>query len=282
MALINTDRAKEFLPNFDDADEAVLQNLVDAAEAFAKNFCGKDFLQQTYDETYNGTGYRTLMLDHYPVISISRLASCPTDVITIQNTADGVSRATVQVTSTGLTLVSVASGVTTTTSLTFASYVTLTALASAVSAVTGWTAEAGASFSTWASADLRATQGAFNARSRVGLKIHTTDLSDFELNEATGELFLPCGFGRGRANYRAVYSAGYATCPEDLAQAIAELAAVLYLRRGYNPGLQSESLGSYSYTLAPAGSYDALSDMSKRTLQQYRSLRVPEWDNRGY
>lgn len=55
-------------------------------------------------------------------------------------------------------------------------------------------------------------------------------------------------FERGFNNIEVVYTGGYATIPADLKMACYRLTDLAYTARGRNMGIQSESLGSYSYT----------------------------------
>lgn len=272
MALITNTRAKEAIPNFPSADETILTNIVAAASDFIERYCARTFASTSYDELYNGTGQRTLFLNNFPVTAVSRVATGLTDVIQVDYTGSG-SRALVQVTSTGVTLTSVASGTTTTNSVTFASNTTITALATAISAVSNWTATALSSYGSWASADLKAIQGNYNATSPVNLKVHVTDLGYFDVNADIGELYVPGHFAKGYRNYRVSYTAGFSSVPEPVQQACAEYAAALYKARTINPALQSESLGQYSYTVAARQLFDALPS-AKQALSVYRVHRV--------
>lgn len=58
-------------------------------------------------------------------------------------------------------------------------------------------------------------------------------------------------FFRGTDNFRVSYVAGYAAAdmPNDLQEAIIEIVSWLYNRRKATPGMKSETLGKYSYTL---------------------------------
>lgn len=280
--LITLARAKEAIPNFPSADDTVLQHIVSACSGVIERYCNRVFEQATYDELYSGNGYPDLRLDHFPLISIARVAIEPTPVLRIRNTNTANSRATVRVTSTGLTLTSVASAVTTTTSLAFATYTTVSALATAVAAVSGWTATASSPHATWASADLRAIQGALNAvNEEASLFLHVRELSEFHANDTTAELFSRFGWPRGYRNVRVVYDAGFASVPEAIQQACAELCAHVYHGRGLNTNLQSESLGGYSYTMAASKGLESLSAAGKQALALYRVIRVPPFRQEG-
>jgi hypothetical protein len=55
-----------------------------------------------------------------------------------------------------------------------------------------------------------------------------------------------------------VYVGGYATIPGALHKAACLLADILYVGRGRDSSIQSESLGQYSYTLADQPRVDAI------------------------
>jgi hypothetical protein len=57
-------------------------------------------------------------------------------------------------------------------------------------------------------------------------------------------------FEDGFDNVQVVYTGGYATIPADLKMACYRLTDLAYSARGRNFGIQSESLGGYSYTNA--------------------------------
>jgi hypothetical protein len=147
------------------------------------------------------------------------------------------------------------------TSVTFAANATLTAVATAVNALgNGWSAEAVSGYGSWASADLRALQGALHARSAPAeLVIHTEDLAGFDVDAARGWLVRRGGVSgwpwgepaaawtEGRGNYRVVYDAGYATVPEDVQEACAEWVAVLFFQTKRDPELvvsKTEGVGT--------------------------------------
>src|SRR5205814_8639251 len=137
-------------------------------------------------ELYSGDSGRFLQLDQYPILGVSRVAGCPSGVLTIKNTSSSNQRATVAVTSSGLSLVRVASGTSSTdTSVTFAGNTTIQAVKNAVNALgNGWSASIpDSTYSLWPSADLRAPQGAVNAKDMdAPLRIYVEDM-DFTADE---------------------------------------------------------------------------------------------------
>lgn len=76
-------------------------------------------------------------------------------------------------------------------------------------------------------------------------------------------------YARGLSAYpytEVVYTGGYSTIPDDLAGHAKWYAAQLYLSKGVNASLQSESLGHYSYTRAAGmpGQSTILSELRER------------------
>lgn len=270
--LITVERASQAIRNFNQDDVNVLTNILKACSAFVERYCHRTFASNTYDELYNGTEDHNLLLNNFPVTAVARVATGLETVLTVTNSNENNSVARVAVTATGLTLTSMLNGTLTNTTLTFASYPTLSAMATAINLIAGW--EATALKPGWVSSDIK-LQGAYSALlTTAGLKVHTREVSYFELREDIGELFLPSRWQRGYKNYRVTYTAGHDATPEPIAQATAELCAAVYASRNVNPNIQSESLGSYSYTLAAGNSFDRLSVPSKQALSLYRNNRV--------
>src|SRR5207253_7196632 len=114
----------------------------------------REFALETYDELYNGTGDRRLLLRRYPLASVQSVRYRPVTALKITNTLANTPIARVTVTSTGLTLLRTTSGVTSTdSSCTFAGNLTIVALQSAVNALgNGWSA-AGQGYDQWPASD---------------------------------------------------------------------------------------------------------------------------------
>lgn len=67
--------------------------------------------------------------------------------------------------------------------------------------------------------------------------------------------FNDSGFIKGTNNFRTTYTAGYAfaSLPNDLQEVCIEIVSYLFNRRKATPGMRSETLGRYSYTMEPSG-----------------------------
>jgi len=238
------------IKNLDDrattADEDdTLDNLIAAVSAAVERFCRREFHEQAFDEVHNGRGGDELLLRHFPIVSVARVACQPTTVLTVSNTSAANQRATVRVTDTGLTLTRVASGVSSSdTSVTWAANVTLSAVKDAVNALgNGWSAAiADASHNDRASADLRALQGAFPAKDvHAELQLHTEEVGDFAIDAERGALKRSSWHG-GRDYWRVLYTAGFDPVPEDVQEACAIWTATLFWQTKRDPGLTQEAI----------------------------------------
>src|SRR5262249_897620 len=104
--LITTARAKYNLNNLTTtaAEDTTLAAVVPACSRAIRRFCGREFDSQSFDELYHDSGHDRLLLKQFPILSIARVAYAPTTVLRVRNTSASNQRATVAVTSTGLTL----------------------------------------------------------------------------------------------------------------------------------------------------------------------------------
>ncbi len=255
--LITNTRARVALPSAaagPSSDDTAINTLITVSSLAITRYCKRQFVQQTYDELYNGRGERQLVLRNYPLISVQSCRYRPVIVLKIQNNLANTPQARVSVTKTGLTLVRVTSGVTTTdTSITWAGNPPIVAVQNAVNALgSGWSA-IGAGYDQWPSADLYCPNGisgandagvagyqqALTAAGQYGeLRMHTYELAGFQINDRQGwllraipytdpellhpeDLIWPVGVN----NFRIQYTAGYATIPEEVQEACAQLVA---------------------------------------------------------
>ena len=91
------------------------------------------------------------------------------------------------------------------------------------------------------------------------------------IDPLTTEAMSYCHFPVGRQNINVVYTAGYATVPEDVQEACVEMCTVLYgaTSTDGNIGLDSESLGSYSYSRSSKNDRLLFTDTIKSLLSTY-------------
>ena len=251
----------------------VRASLLAASSRYIEQICKRIFGLTSYQVYLSGGGqpYDLVRLDNFPVSQITRMASYPLPVLTVQNTATSTNqRATVDTMPTGINLTTVASGVSSTSTLLYATYPTLTTLAAAITALgSGWTATASSSYTLYPSADLRPLQGAVTALQGSGaqLEAYTEDIyawggpwfdsgngyglvcsgPGWRLDADSGQLV--GWFPRGMLNIRVDYSAGYSTSPDslpdDIQDACVKGAAFLYGAGRYDPVASSVQIGPY-------------------------------------
>jgi len=77
MALTSLTKVKEFLRITDNNDDTLLTNLISRVEKEVKEYCQRDFEATDYTEYYDGDGTDTLLVDNYPINSVSELYDDP-------------------------------------------------------------------------------------------------------------------------------------------------------------------------------------------------------------
>ncbi len=272
--LITLARAYQAL-NGVSGQDSLLGVLITAYSEAIEKYCRRYFVSRAYDELYNGTGDRRLLLRQYPVQSVQSVRYRQVTVLKIVNNDPATNQqARVTVTSTGLTLFRMASGVSSTdTSVTFAGNVTLNAVAAAINALGhGWSAQIvgdpGApgpgDYGLWPSADLYlppsygdglTSQGALGARNQYAeLKMHTYELQGWQFDPRgwllraipytdpellhPEDLIWPVGVN----NFRVQYTAGYTTIPEAVQEACARWVAIAYFDTQRDPSLSAQTI----------------------------------------
>lgn len=73
MAFATIDQLKEYLGDLSDKSDVLLTRIVDAATAAIQSYCGRDFTSASYVEYYDGSGTNTLILNQYPIITLTSL-----------------------------------------------------------------------------------------------------------------------------------------------------------------------------------------------------------------
>lgn len=283
--LITNARARINLPQATAADDATINTLIAAATKAIQRFCRRDFNLTAYDELYGGTGQCRLVLRQYPVLSVQSIRSCLATVLKVINNNIALNQqARVSVTSTGLALFRMASGVgSTDTSITFAGSATLSAVAAALNSLgNGWSAQVAGNYGSWPAADLRSPQGALPACGQFAeLKMHTVELAGYQIDERRGWLLRAPATDADQpedpawpigSSFRAQYTAGYTTIPDDVQEACAELVATWFQQRGRDLSLLREDLANtYHYQ---ADSQFQLPRRIQALLRPYRNQRV--------
>ena len=276
--LITTDRAVQntALAALQSSSPAYLSSLITAASDMIRRRCNRDFVQSAYSEYYSGGVYQNAPNPAAAVPGPRGNASGEqsTAGVRVLNFDSATNqRATVETTTTGLTLFRVASGVPTSVSLAYGTYVTIGSLAAAINILgAGWSATVQpqgitGDFSKWASTDFKPLQGAVSVLvGGANLEVYSEELprigswagdagdqdcagraAGWRLGEETGELF--GRFPRGQLNIRIDYSAGFVTVPEPIQEAAVQLVQDLYQASLVNNTLKKATLGASSVEL---------------------------------
>lgn len=259
------------------SNPAYLESIIGYASGAIEKYCMRKFASASYISYQSGGGfpYQQLQLRQFPVTAINRIGTCPTGVITINNSSSSNQRATVstQIDSNGatasVTLLSVNSAVPTTVVLTAPAYPTLQQLANAVIALgNGWGASVYTGYAQWATADLRPLEGAATALGAgTTLAIYIEDYTSNILAGGWGpwtgcdisseawrldqEAGIVTGyFPQGTSNIRVDYTAGFVTIPEDIQQQVLRLCAMQYESDRRDSAVLNQKIGPYSVTFS--------------------------------
>ena len=263
-------------PALGDIEPVALAALGAGTMRFISRFCRRTFESTDYDVLLQGTNTRSLFLPEYPVTKIV-VRSDRIPAVQVINDSPTAQAATVEVRAGGLRLELTENGITTGWSLVWPDFPTLGAMSAAVNLLgSGWRAILSPRFAGWKSEDLKPYVGVRSARQLVvSLEPHWHYLSDFRLVPETGEVVRGSGWWGGTWAYRVQYTAGYEALPDDLILAAVELAGATQTALRTDPTMQSESLGQYSYTRATQLGWEAISLVSRSTVQSYRKTTIP-------
>lgn len=280
-ALVSLADAKAYMGVGTSGDDALIERLINAESTRIERYCDRNFRKQSYRESYNGSGQRRLRLRNFPVISVTRVAIGSKLAFTVTSDTSTDLRAIVEVRDNRLDLTRHASdGTKTETHFEFTASGKETAqgLVNHINATTGYDATLSTNC---LSQDLFRTGGVnvmlssaqiyFPDRDDIPYRIHD-DRATLEFVDTADMLFfgkrtdaglpMPETFAGILVEYDAGYD-GLTAIPADLAQACIELVQFAYSNKAENPTMQSESIGSYSYTRAadPIRSSDRIREL---------------------
>lgn len=98
----------------------------------------------------------------------------------------------------------------------------------------------------------------------------TVDANEYWMDTDTGIITKTSTFTRGKFNYRATYTAGYASIPHDLQYACMTLISEIWTKRK-STGVKSESLGDHSIAFAES---KETNNVIKEILSRYKEMYV--------
>jgi hypothetical protein len=261
-------------------DTALLEASIDAASVQIENILGRKIKSREYWEWKDVQGStKDLSVSNPPITRIECVAVGSQTAITV-NGAPGPDDIglSIHVQEDKVYLCRMDNtGTKHQTSLSFGSHKTLAAMATAINATTGFTATS--QFD--GPVQLLHPTGGFNVFQTTAYLTAAWDVTlDTRIGYTGGMVSLISDswpsdhwlreFEEGRRNVLLHYVGGYETVPYDIEQVCLEAAAQMYRDRKRDRGVQSESLGDYSYSL---GSATATVDLIRSRLGSRTRIR---------
>lgn len=105
-----------------------------------------------------------------------------------------------------------------------------------------------------------------------GVSWYARSLAEDESNP--GELISGIGWPLGTGNIKVTYTAGYSVVPADVQLAVHQLVGRVREDNEHGRPVQSETLGSYSYSLLSAGDEGKEMTSARSALMKYRSIVI--------
>lgn len=265
-ALTSLATLKSYLGISSSTDDAILERSIDRASAAVERYCGRLFLTRDLVEWHDTFGHDRVVLKQRPVTEVKFVGIGYDAAIEIGSATASDVACSVTVTDTHVRLYRMSSaGTETETNLSFATYPTMALMSTAIAATSGFSSTL---VSDAPSRRLRRIAGRDLINATVNLEAPDDTLADYQIDPEVGIVYGPT-----LRAYKAClveYTGGYTTTPYDVEQAVLMMASRLYKGRTRDEGVQSESLGGYSYTLRSSGEIDAA---AKEMLAGWRSLR---------
>lgn len=247
---------RQIQPEPSAAKDDLIRQLINAATDMVERYCGgRNFKSRTHYEWLSGSGDRSLVLPHWPVVSVARVSIGEIEALSVMNEDDDATQAYVSFDGTNVTL-TIADGTNAgTDDLAVGTYTTLGDLRDAIVAVgKSWTATVQGAYSGYQTAKLRkcGNKAAYDQYAYLVMPDEPEDAWKVNLeSENEGIIMLKHGvFPVGTDNVYVEYAAGYATIPVGLQQICAEAVQAMYYAGQRDGGLRSESLGDYSWAAA--------------------------------
>lgn len=265
-SLVSLATLKAFLGITSTTDDTVLEYSIDRASALIQRYCARNFVSQRYIEWHDTYGANRVALLHNPVENVRFVGAGGDNVISVDSTISTDIACTISVNDTHVHLFRAASnGQESSTTLTFASHDSTSEMAAQINATTGFSASALLNVK---SAYLRKIAGRDLKQQTALLEAPTEGLTDYAIDYDRGIIY-----GDTLRRYQGFlvdYNGGFTTVPYDIEQAATSIATRIYRGRQRDPGVSSESLGGYSYSLR-SGSEIEMEE--KAMLDGWRRLR---------
>lgn len=265
-ALTSLATFKAFLGITSTTDNTILEDSINRASAMIQRFCARNFVSQRYYEWHDTYGADRVMLKHNPVENVRFVGVGGDNVLSVDATISTDAATTISADDTHIHLFRVDStGSEHSTTLTYAAHDTTTEMATAIGNTTGFDASA---LLNVPSKYIRRLAGRDLRQQTATLEAPTEGLTDYVIDYDRAIVY-----GPSLRRYQGMlidYTGGYSTIPYDVEQATISIATRLYRGRQRDPGVSSESLGGYSYSLRSGSELDA---EMRSMLDPWRRLR---------
>lgn len=294
-ALTTLASVKRRLEIEDSDSDTTLTEIINGVSAEIERVTGVAFAARDYRQWLDGANQREMVLPHYPVQHMTRIAFGVANAMTVTYTGAGI-RASASVYKSpesadagGLRLVTISAvGVTTETNLSFATYPSLTVLATAVAAVSGWSATV---LVNQPSRDLHPGGGEDALNRAVTFTYPDRDEYGYSINHDTGTLtfnrgdwwclgtagghqpagvsgwYQPMSMPRRFQGVLCEYRAGWETIPADVQTVCNELVQDNYFTAQIGAGVSEVKLGPSTLKIS-----DSQADTVRDRLSHYIDL----------
>ena len=259
-------------------DTSLLEASIDAASVQIENVLGRvikarDLYEWHDSERTDEIGVRTRPINHVKYVAFGS-----NNAIEVRSTISTDVLATVEVTTTSIRLVRLTeSGSSLSNTAGFATHQTTEELADHINGITGFSATAVRNYDAY---QLHPRAG-INVKDTTGYLTAAWDTSaDLRVNAESGIISFVrdtfpsdhwiTEFPASPMSVLVAYNGGLSTVPYDIEQVCLEVAAQMYRDRKRDRGVQSESLGDYSYSL---GSATAALDLIRTRLGSRTRIR---------
>lgn len=241
------------------ANTSIIEDWINASSQAVDTYLGAPTVAVTDQRIWvDGRGSDTLTVPLRPLTGVKRIAWGAAQAFFVQATDSTDIRATVEVQDSLLRLSRVASsGTETATSLAFSTYTTASALVTQINLTTGWSATL---LENCMSLDLHRRGGVDALLVNAECTFPETESRGYFVDEGAGLVTLSNGFDywddcfprfpRSKILVQADGGWALASVPADIVTAAWRLAQSIQNSAGSDSGMQSESLGDYSYTRA--------------------------------
>jgi len=255
----------------DITDNYQLELLINEATAIIERYCGRNFKSRTYYHArYSGIGDDCVVVDHFPITSITSLSVGTYSVLRITNDSTDAAHAYVSVTATSdssntfvnkptsmaLTIIGGTNVGVTTIDLTSETYDTLAEIETYINALgKNWSAELVSNdYDNYPSYELIPMGNRECLENSAYIDVIDEPENSYNFDADIGVIYFEGDvFSHGNRNVLITYTAGYSVIPNDLSVACARLAKLGWDNSRRDSSLKKEVMGDHTVELRDSG-----------------------------